>query len=171
MATTDTFTGLSCTHKRDWLQYSPRILTLQGGACCSTTCRMRIDSFTPCQLAAGGHSASFAVIPSHCPDADFLGQVVVHHQPFLHPFLALSACLGEAQVEKTPANQAINCPKLKAVFFADLHLPTVFYPSSLMCQTFNVFLVPSSMADIEASTAASASFFSSANSSFTRTVS
>jgi hypothetical protein len=48
-------------------------------------------------------------------------------KPFLHPFLALSACLGEAQIEKTPANQAINCPKLKAVFFADLHLPAAFY--------------------------------------------
>jgi hypothetical protein len=41
----------------------------------------------------------------------------------VHPVLALSACLGEAQIEQTPAKQAINCPKLKAVFFADLHLP------------------------------------------------
>ena len=53
MATTDTFTWLSCTHKSDWLQRSPHIWTLQGGACCSTTWKMRIDSFTPCQLAAG----------------------------------------------------------------------------------------------------------------------
>jgi hypothetical protein len=63
---------------------------------------MRIDSFTPCKLAAG-RSASFLchlLIPSHYPDADRGGQVVVHHQPYLHPFLALSACLGEAQIEK-----------------------------------------------------------------------
>ena len=38
-----------------------------------------------------------------------------------------SPCLGEAQIKQTPANQAINCPTLKTVFFTDLHLPAAFY--------------------------------------------
>ena len=67
----------------------------------------------------------------------WVGQVVVHHHPWVHPFLALSACLGEAQIEQTPANQAINCPKLKAVFFTDLHLPSDFLARSLMCSGGN----------------------------------
>ena len=41
----------------------------------------------------------------------------------MHPFLAL---LGRSSNRTTPANQAINCPKLKAVFFTDLHLPSRF---------------------------------------------
>jgi hypothetical protein len=36
MAKTGTFTCLSCTHKSDWLQCSPRMLTSPGGACCSS---------------------------------------------------------------------------------------------------------------------------------------
>ena len=68
--------------------------------------------------------------PSHCPDVQ-LGSLVGRSRfttilISAACVLALSACLGEAQIEQTPANQAINCPGPKAVYFADLHLPAVF---------------------------------------------
>jgi hypothetical protein len=41
---------------------------------------------------------------------------MVHH-PEVALFLALSACLGEAQIKKTPANQAIKRRNTDELFF------------------------------------------------------
>ena len=51
------------------------------------------------------------LIAIHCPDARHLVVECFHHpEAKAALFFALSACLCEAQIEQTPASQAINCP-------------------------------------------------------------
>ena len=49
-------------------------------------------------------------------------------------FLASSACLGEAQIEKTPANQAIKSGNTDELFFLHFHFTLVLYPGNRMCK-------------------------------------
>ena len=59
--------------------------------------------------------------------------VVVHHHPNLTTVLASSACLGEAQIEKTPATQTIKSRNTDEEIFLHFHLPPVFNPGNPMC--------------------------------------